>query len=103
MRLTKADLLCISESVVPVLLTSISGTSVGIENMVFGIESNSLCEEIDGRVIVFGGEGLVALVLEGCGLLRKSVRAEKTGGVRTSDMISIVEGGRQRAVLMRTG
>ena len=80
MGLTKAYLLCICESIVPMLLTSISGTSVGIQDMVLGIESNGLGEEIDGRVIVFGGEGLVALVLEGCGLLRMSLRVGKTGG-----------------------
>jgi hypothetical protein len=45
--------------------------------MVLGIESNSLGEEIDGIVIVFGGESLVALVLEGCGLLRILERVGK--------------------------
>jgi hypothetical protein len=100
--LTKSYLLCIGESIVPILLASISGGSVGIQDMVLGIESNSLGEEIDGSIIVFGGEGLVALVLESCGLLIILERAWKTDGIRTSDIISIVEGGRRRAVLMRS-
>ena len=36
--------------------------------MVLRVELDSLCEQVDGGIVVFGLEGFVSLILELCGL-----------------------------------
>jgi hypothetical protein len=69
----------------------VGSTPVGEEDVVGRIESDGLGEKRDRGVVVFGREGLIALVLEGVGLESEEALATERaqGGSRrpTSDMV----------------
>lgn len=54
--------------------------------MIFWREGNGVRVELGGLCVVFGGEGLVSLGLDGCDLARSAVGRGRLEAVRTSDM-----------------
>ena len=57
-------LLSILQSTGPLLLSSLCCTSIGEQNMISGINSDGLCEEVDSGCVVLRRERLVSLIFE---------------------------------------
>jgi hypothetical protein len=62
-------LLGILQSLVPVFLPRVGGTAVGEQDMILRIDSDSLGEQVNRFIVVFGREGLVSLIFQSVGLL----------------------------------
>jgi hypothetical protein len=62
-----AYLVRVVERIVPLFLANVSSAPVRVQNVVGWVDRDRLSEEVDGLVVVFGREGLIALVFErGC-------------------------------------
>jgi hypothetical protein len=59
----------ILQSLVPLFLPRLGSTAIGEQDMVLGVDSNSLREQVNRFIVVFSREGLVSLIFQSVGLL----------------------------------
>jgi len=62
-------LLGILQSLIPLFLPRLGSTTIGEQDMILGVDSNSLREQVNRFIVVFGREGLVSLIFQSVGLL----------------------------------
>lgn len=60
----RTHLIGVLERFCVLMTTCVCGAAVRIEDVVGRLERDGLCEELDGGVVLFGGEGFVALIFQ---------------------------------------